>query len=207
VCTRILNLVFLMLISSIWAFAYNVSENEAIQVVKEYRALVDDPGKYYASETDTIVNNWRCPVETFPEEVWVNGNCPMWLIFVDEQPSNTMWSHPCKYYYVPKQTESPLEVPVIFFEGRYKAEFITHLNRMQSQISMSSVGDYSLPEDLISNIDEEPNNIFKDKLKVLYIGGEDGLIQSPNFYNDLSYFYRVMSIRYQIPDSSMTILY
>ena len=188
---RRLNLVILMLISSICAFAYNVSENEAIQVVKEYRALVDDPAKYYVSETDTIVNNWRCPVETLPEEIWANGNYPMWLIFVDEQPSNTMWSHPCKYYYVPKQTDSSLDVPVIFFEGRYKAEFINQQNRLQSPINISSVGVYSFPENLISNIDEESNNIFRDKLKILYIGGEDGLISDPNFYNDLTYFYRV----------------
>lgn len=67
-----LNLVILMLISSICAFAYNVSENKAIQVVKEYRALVDGE---VASVSKAVQ-----PVSYFKNVTSDNGNVLVSLV-------------------------------------------------------------------------------------------------------------------------------
>lgn len=204
--TERLKHVLLMLLTSISAFAYNVTEADAIHVVEEYRALVDDPGKYYVAETDTIVNNWRCPVDTLPEEDWANGDYPMWLVFVDEQPNNSMWSHPCKYYYVPKQFDSPLHIPVICYEGLFMAE-TTMSHRRIAQNTSNNLNYYSIPSNILPQISDSHNNDFSDKLVVLYIGGEYDEVNSPNFYHDAVYMYRVLRKQYNIPKTQIKMLY
>lgn len=199
--TERLKHVLLMLLTSICAFAYNVTEDDAIHVVEEYRALVDDPGKYYVTETDTIVNNWRCPVETLTEEDWANGDYPMWLVFVDEQPNNSMWSHPCKYYYVPKQFDSPLHIPVICYEGLFMAENITAISSIIQQNRDTLSYQYiSTPIDMKDT----------SSLHVVIIAGNydsEDLQNQCFFKNDIQYLYKVLTQKYNIPKTNIDILF
>lgn len=113
-----------LLLFSLTLSAYNISQDDAVSIVQQYRSIPNDHGRFYVAGTDTLINNWACNICVIPEEEWTNGTSPMWLVFVDEQPNNSMWSHPCVYYYVPQQWSSIEDIPVIGFRGSFAPQIL-----------------------------------------------------------------------------------
>jgi len=99
-------LAFVALLCCSWAVdavASTLTEDEALQIVKNNRiteGLSNTSVNFYIAEVDTIVNNYRCPVDiSSVAEAWVTDNTPKWMVFVDEEPLRC-WSHDCNYYYI-----------------------------------------------------------------------------------------------------------
>jgi len=192
-----------LLLFSLTLSAYNISQDDAVSIVQQYRNIPNDHGRFYVAETDTLINNWACHIDVVPEEVWANGTSQMWLVFVDEQPNNTMWSHPCVYYYIPQQWPSQNNIPIIDFNGSFMPPIIRQNRNWQSSDELLT---YSLPEDSVPEIGGSNNNEFRNKLWVAYIGGDCKGENAPAFYNDAAYLYRVLKRKYQIPDNHIRLL-
>lgn len=95
--------VALLCCSSNEALASAITQDEALVLVKSNRSaegLSNTDVNFYITEVDTIVNNYRCPVDmTTVTEQWLTDDTPKWLVFVDEEPLK-VWLHDCSYYYI-----------------------------------------------------------------------------------------------------------
>lgn len=111
-------LVVLLCCWAVDATASTLTEDEALQIVKNSRiveGLSNTDVNFYIAEVDTIINNYRCPVDVNTiTEAWVTDNTPKWLVFVDEEPLK-IWSHACKYYYVDQLDRT--DTKVVHFIG------------------------------------------------------------------------------------------
>jgi len=197
-----------LLLFSLTLSAYNISQDDAVSIVQQYRSIPNDHGRFYVAGTDSLINNWACNICVIPEEEWTNGTSPMWLVFVDEQPNNSMWSHPCVYYYVPQQWSSIEDIPVIGFRGSFAPQFVSISNKQTRNVQRRELtideenaffNDY-----MLSTTIENKN---PDRLKVVIIAGEyeDESYGYP-MYNDTKRIYKVLRHFFNIPKRNFYVL-
>ncbi len=189
-----------MMLSCLTSFAQiEITEAQALQLVKNQypSSTVFD---FYIAETDTIFDDGddSCILDSIPLVGWLNDSSAKWLIFVDERPM-TGWSHPCSYFYIPKNysPQNGNDIPFVKFKGSKYPRKI-NLELLESQ--RVTVRDYQVPNRYLSTDyrpftnqrTEEDEEEYKKPI-VIMIGG--GYVKENNYYtywNDCEYLYNVL---------------
>lgn len=92
---------------------------QAVQLVKAHRTsqnLDNDSVNFYAAQTDTIINDYCCPISGPIPTPWINNTYSKILVFVNEKPLDR-WNHDCSYYYLPMIVNDLKNVPIIKYQG------------------------------------------------------------------------------------------
>lgn len=204
---KILSFFIILCSSLLQAKAYDVTQQQALDAVAAYRQLTTDPGRYYVATVDTVLNDgFHCIIDTVPQISWLNNSSPMWMVFVDEQPTNHLWSHPCNYYYVLKVAASLNDIPVVGFVGRWKHTGLGLVAIIDNNQSNYPSQPASIVEPSI-NTQVVPVMAIPSKLHVvMLVGGSEPDNNYMSFYRDAKYFYRVLTQRHDIPKLNIHVL-
>ena len=201
----------LMCCVAVGAMATDVTREQAILAVQSDRSshnLSNSCVRFYVAPTDTVINNFWCWASTINARSWVKNNTPKWLVFVDEQPLNPMWSHPCRYYYLPRQVSNLSSLPVVSYEGEFKPDldglYCPEFPSPTVVLNADSVCDSIVyPESHIGFPVYPPNG----GLHVAIIaGGYTPTTHSLSFYNDTKFLYNVLRRKYHIDKSRIHVL-
>ena len=195
-----------MMLACYTSFAeVQISEAQALQLVKNHRALTIDSANYFAGTVTSVINDrMRCVVDVtdMQQNQWANTNDEKWLIFVDEQPKKC-WSHKCTYYYLPKQSATLDATPVLEAQGCLPPTKM-HLTCIERNTLINMP---EMPRSYnYSNLGPLLENKYAENTKVLIVWGYDLDYQMYNDYINCSNFYKVLTTKYLIPKSNIHIL-
>lgn len=194
-----------MMLACLTSAQVQITEAQALQLVKNHRALTVDSANYFAGTVMSVINDRiRCDVDAtdIQQNQWVNTNDEKWLIFVDEQPKEC-WDHKCTYYYLPKQVVTLDDVPILELQGFLPPSRV-HLtcierNTLINMPEMPRLYNYS-------NLGPLFENKYAENTKVLIVWGFDSDLQMYGDYINCSNFYKVLTTKYLIPKSNIHIL-
>lgn len=183
-----------------------ITESEALQIVKANRSaegFTNSGVNFFASQVDTIVNNYRCPVEVSTiREQWVTDNTPKWLIFVDEEPMEC-WSHNCSYYYVPEEVNSVQDAPIVRFDGCLPPAitdlFGVEIAFQKPQYTFTNLNISNHSNNLIPGIETESTN----KIGALFIGPDGDSDDLPRTNADFSLLYQMLTQHFGVSPSNI----
>ncbi len=200
-------IVLLALLPALNAFAFQVTSEKAIETVTAFRGMAADSGLYYIAQSDTLINNRYCHFDTLPSSaLWAATNAAKWVVFVDEQPQNRMWSHPCRYYYVPTQVESLDQIPVAEFAGSFYPYFLNPQLAYGSQIEQQPSPEITSFSPIINQTN--PQSLSRGPLYVVMIaGGSNPGDNNEIFYQNTKYLYKVLTQKYSIPKDNIFLLF
>ena len=195
-----------MMLACLTSFAQvEISEAQALQLVKNHRNLTVDSANYFVGTVTSVINDrLRSPIDesVLQQNIWLNTNDDKWLIFVDEQPKNC-WSHPCTYYYLPKQALTLDAVSILEVQGCLPPSKV-HLACLERN---TLIGTQGLPRSYdYSNLSPLSENKYAENTKVLIVWGDDYDLQMYGDWVNCSNFYKVLTTKYLIPKSNIHIL-
>ncbi|MBR1882281.1 MAG: hypothetical protein IJ808_04580 [Muribaculaceae bacterium] len=194
-----------LLISIICCFAgyaETVDSYTALQIVKNLQTN-NQTKTYYVSHVTSLENDINaCEILSQPSEAWTQPGIDKWLVFVDEQPQNKMWAHPCSYYYLPQTVEDLANVPILSFTGHFPPSQTQGFSN-QHGIQPSSIIPFE-PDTVSGTITYPwhwmPPEIEHNKVYVIIIaGGYNPKTNSIAFYNNTAYLYNTLHQQYNIP--------
>lgn len=195
-------LVVLLCCWAVDATASTLTEDEALQIVKNSRiveGLSNTDVNFYIAEVDTIINNYRCPVDVNTiTEAWVTDNTPKWLVFVDEEPTKA-WRHNCNYYYLPQN----ISTENIFSVNGYLPPRLVNLRIVEKHTRDIEYKTYSLSSDYRARRSMILPNPLAQETEVVLIGSCETVNDVHRTWNDISSIYKVLTSVYNIPKQNI----
>ena len=176
-----------------------IDSDMALQMVKDLQTDTL-PKAYRVYEVDSLETDpMYCSISNWPTETWAQNGVPKWLVFVDKEPWNNLWSHSCTYYYLPKTVATLSDTTFLSYEGLLMPPVISNGEPIYLSEAISPFN----PDDALVDPAEDmlyAHSAEKDKIYVVIIaGGFNPMSNHMGFYNTSSYLYKTLVKNYNIP--------
>lgn len=181
---------------------------QAVQLVKAHRtsqSLDNDSVNFYAAQTDTVINNYCCPISGTIPSPWASNTYGKILVLVDEKPLD-LWRYDCSYYYLPRVVNDLNNVQIIMYEGKMAPN---HVNLTSIDINLVSPVRARIPQNLANSPAfppslNSPNIGNGNQTQVLImVSHYSDLSVFTNWWNNCASLYCVLTQVYNIPKQNI----
>ena len=181
---------------------------QAVQLVKAHRTsqnLDCDSVNFYATQTDTVINNYCCPISGTIPSPWVSNTYSKILVLVDEKPLD-LWKYDCSYYYLPRIVNDLNNVPIIKYEGKMAPN---HVNLTAIDLNLVPPVRATIPQNLTNNptfppLLNSPNIGNGNQTQVLIMASHYSFPSVfTNWWNNCASLYCVLTQVYNIPKQNI----